>query len=351
MSKQPTITLTIALISLLALALGGCTKTPDQVVADLGDPQTLVRAKAEQSLMEMDRATAIPALLAAIDNTDARDGIQGVLIAYGEEVYDPTFARIGEVCRATEIDQVSVDSMLKVLEEIGTPQQILDSYMAASKDGGCAEKALLTLVNRIEPPKNDVTIDPGMNLRYKPVRFAYQGNPDLTDSRALARLGLYDPELGQKVADMNRDKDEAVYWAQWKMHDAIVRASLCRFLSEDIWYSYHDNFIPDTMKEEEKADPEDPMMLMADLASGYRDRTGYDRKAAEKITRLNASLQTYFASNDHFYDEPCLVYQAVEEMAKPSRAALDEKKKKKEMKALDEALTVLAATRELACNF
>ncbi len=348
---NPRFTLTVALIALLALVLGGCTKTPEQLVTELGDSQTLVRAKAEQTLMEMDRASAIPALLAGITDDEARGGIQTVLIAYGEEVYDPAFARIGEVCTGGEADQDAVNSLLEVLEEVGDPDKILKSYLAATGEGGCAEKALLTLINAIEPPKNDVTIDPGMNLRYKPVRFAYKANPDLTDSRALARLGLYDPELGQKVADMNRDKDETMYWAQWKMHDAIVRASLCRYLSDDIWYSYHDNFIPEYMKEEKKADEEDPLMLMALLASDYRGRSGYDRKAADKVTRVHAGLQTYFASNDHYFDEPCLVYTAVEEIAKPARAALDEKKRKKEMRELDEALTALAATREQACNF
>ncbi len=337
------------LVLLAGLLTTGCTKTPEQLVTDLGDPQTLVREKAKTQLLELD-TQSIPALLAGIDNPEAMGGIGNVLTLIGEESYAPTAARVAELCAVAEPNDEAVDILLGVLEEVGTPDQILDDYLKATATGGCVDAAMLKLLLRLEPPKDDVTIDPGMNLRYSPVRFAYKKDPDLATSRALARLCLHDPALGKKVAEMNRDKDEEIYWNQWRMHDPLVRANLTRHLDEVIWGEYHDNFIPDILADEWKANADDPITAVAVLGTEWRKRR-YDRKAAERVTDAHQGLKTYFAANDHFYDEPCLCYQALEEITKPVRGALDEHKRKRELEALDGALTALATDREAACKY
>ena len=332
----------------IVLAVTGCTKPPEQLVVDLGDPQLLVREKAKQGLLELDKQ-AIPALLAGIEDGEAQGGIGNVLTKIGEASYEPSSVRIHELCKADEPNKGAIAELMKVMEAVGTPAEILDSYLAAAAEGGCADRAMLSLIKRIQPPKNDVTIDPGTNLRYKPVRFRYKRGPDLTASRALARLCLYDPVLGNKAMEMTRDKDEEVYWNQWRMHDPLVRASVSRHMSDIIWGEFHDNFVPDILAEEEKANPEDPLMLMGELATYWRGRR-YDPYAASRLTRAHQGLEVYFATNDHFFDEPCLCYQALEEIAKPVRGSLDSANRKKEMQALDEALAPLAADREAACN-
>ena len=339
----------VGLVLAAGLLTTGCTKTPEQLVADLGDPQTLVREKAKTQLLELD-TQAIPALLGGVAVADAHGGISECLTKIGEESYTPTAAKVVELCAAGDPDQAAVDMLMGVLEETGTPEQILGDYIKASETGGCADKAMLDLILRIEPPKDDVTIDPGMNLRYSPVRFAYKKDPDLATSRALARLCLHDPVLGKKVAEMNRDKDEEIYWNQWRMHDPLIRANLTRHLDEVIWGEYHDNFIPDILADEWKADADDPITAVAVLGSEWRKRR-YDAKAAERLTDAHQGLKTYFAANDHFFDEPCLCFQALEEISKPVRGALDEHKRKRELQALDEALAALATDREAACKF
>jgi len=339
----------VGLVLLVGLLSTGCTKTPEQLVAELGDPQTLVREKAKQQLLDLD-AQAIPALLGGVAVADAHGGIASVLIHIGEESYAPTAAKVVELCAAGTPDQASVNILMRVLEETGTPDQILGDYINAAQVGGCADKAMLDLILRLEPPKDDVTIDPGMNLRYSPVRFAYKKDPDLPTSRALARLCLYDPVLGKKVAEMNRDKDEAIYWNQWRMHDPLIRANLSRHLDDVIWGEYHDNFIPDILAEEWKANADDPIVSMAVLATEWRKRR-YDAKAAERLTDTREGLKTYFATNDHYFDEPCLCFQALEEITKPVRGSLDESKRKREVQALDEALAALATDRETACKY
>ena len=339
----------VGLVSLAGLLITGCTKTPEQLVADLGDPQTLVREKAKTQLLELD-AQAIPALLGGVAVAEAHGGIRECLTKIGEASYAPTAAKAVELCAAGSPDQAAVDMLMDVLEETGTPEQILGDYLKAAQAGGCADKAMLQLLMRLEPPKDDVTIDPGMNLRYNPVRFAYKKDPDLATSRALARVCLHDPILGKKVAEMNRDKDEEIYWNQWRMHDPLIRANLTRHLDEVIWGEYHDNFIPDILAEEWKANADDPIVSLAVLATEWRKRR-YDAKAAERLTDTREGLKTYFAANDHFYDEPCLCYQALEEIAKPVRGSLDENKRQREVQALDEALAALATEREAACKF
>ena len=339
----------VVLVLLAGLLASGCTKTPEQLVTDLGDSQTLVREKAKQGLLELD-AQAIPALLGGIEDAEARGGIGRVLTLIGEASYEPSAAKVTELCGAATVDQEAVDTLLGVLEETGTPNKILNDYLEAVAVGGCVDKAMLGLLLRLEPPKDDVTIDPGLNLRYAPVRFAYKKGPDLATSRALARLCLHDPVLGKKVAEMNRDKDEEIYWNQWRMHDPLIRANLTRHLDEVIWGEYHDNFIPDILAEEWKANPDDPIVSMAVLASEWRKQR-YDSKAAQRLADTHQGLQTYFSTHDHYFDEPCLCYQALEEITKPVRGSLDEAKRKRDVQALDEALAALATDREAACKF
>ena len=338
----------IAVTATLALgSLGGCTKTPEQLVVDLGDPQTLVREKARVALIELDTA-AIPALLAGLDTAEAYGGIEKVLLAIGEETYAPCEAKLSEACRADPVNDQAITVLMNVMEEVGTPKQILSTYLAAVAEGGAVDKYMLKLLLRIEPPKDDVTIDPGMNLRYAPVRFTYKKDPDLATSRALARVCLHDTKLGAKTAEMNRDKDEEIYWNQWRMRDPLVRAMVSRYMTDDIYHAYHDNFAPTILKEERAANAEDPLVAMGELATVWRKRN-YDTKAPERITLAYAGFKTYFATNPHTYDEPCLVYTTLEELAKPVRSSLDENRRKREMKALDEALVPLVADRELAC--
>jgi len=337
-----------AAISLALGSLAGCTKTPEQLVADLGDSQTLVREKARVALEEMG-TEAIPALLAGMDeHGEALGGIQIVLLAIGEEAYEPCEAKLKEICKADPVNDNAVTVLMTVMEEVGTPKQILKTYLAAAAEGGAVDKYMLKLLLRIEPPKDDVTIDPGMNLRYAPVRFAYKKSPDLATSRALARVCLHDTELGAKTSEMNRDKDEEVYWAQWRMQDPLVRAMVSRYMTYDIFHGYHDNFVPKILKEEKKANAEDPMTAMGELATVWR-KSRYDTKAPERLALAHAGFKTYFATNPHTYDEPCLIYTALEEISKPVRGAFDEHNRKREMKALDEALAPLAEDRKAAC--
>jgi len=334
-------------VALLSSVMVGCPATPEKMVEDLGDPQTLVQEKARVALKEMG-ADAIPYLMVGLETEASRENAKNLLIGVGDASFYPAVTKIEEVCGGAEVDEGIIDALIDVVEETATPAEVLDTYIDFTNDKRCAETKMLELLKRLEPVKDDVTVDPGENLRYVPVRMAYQANPDLPNSRALARICLYDKELGDKVADMNRDKDEAIYWAQWRMHDPLIRANLCVYLNEDIWGAYHDNFIPEILKEEMKADKEDPIAQMGLFASKWRKRA--DRKAIEPLPIAHQGLKEYYANNEHYDDEACQVYTALEDMAVPVRAALEDKKRKKEIEQLDADLALLKVDKDAACQ-
>jgi hypothetical protein len=334
----------VALALLGGFALAGCEKPPETLVEELGDPQTLVREQAKEALKEMGPA-AIPVTLVALSNEDARDNAKDVLISFGEESYTQTLAKMPELCESEAAMAAAVD----VLEATGTPTLIVDAYIAASKAQECTEGALRDLALQIQPDRTDVTIDQNENLRYKPARFLYKGSPDLDTSRALARLCLYDADLGSKALPMTRDKDEAAYWAQWKMHDPLVRASVARYTDDVIWGDYHDNFIPDIVKEEFAADPDDVVAHIGALAANWRKRV--DMKAVEPLAAAHAGTKAYYEANPHYADEPCLVYKALEDLGNVVGGKLtDNKRRKKEKAALDEAMAALKADKEAVCH-
>lgn len=337
----------VIVVALLGSVLSGCPATPEKLVEDLGDPQTLVQEKARVALKEMG-ADAIPYLMVGLEIEASRVNAKNLLIGVGDAAFYPSVTKIEEVCGAAEVDEAIIDSLVDVVENTATPAEVLDTYIDFTNDSRCAETKMLELLKRLEPVKDDVTVDPGENLRYVPVRLAYQANPDLPNSRALARICLYDKQLGTKVSIKNRDKDESVYWAQWRMHDPLIRANLCLYLDEDIWGAYHDNFVPEILGEELKANEEDPIAQMGQFASNWRKRA--DKKAIAPLPLAHQGLKEYFANNEHYADEPCLVYTALEGMAVPVRAALEDNKRKKEIEQLDADLALLKVDKDAACQ-
>jgi len=329
---------------LAGLVLAGCEKPPEKLVEELGDPQTLVREQAKESLKEMG-PTAIPLILPALTSDEARDNVVEVLTYFGEESYEQTLASMDNFCE----EDAAMAAATGVLKQTGTPTQIIDAYIAASKAQTCTEASLRDLALEIEPDRSDVTVDQSENLRYKPARFLYKGNPDVDTSRALARLCLYDVDLGKTALPMTRDKDEEAYWAQWRMRDPLVRASIARYTDDVIWGDYHDNFIPEIVKEELKADPHDAMGNIGALAINWRKRV--DMRAVEPLAKAHAGVKAYYEANPHYEDEPCLVYKALEDLGNVVGGKLaDDKRRKKEKAALDEAMAALKADKETACH-
>lgn len=334
----------VALVLLGGFVLAGCEKSPETLVEELGDPQTLVREQAKEALKEMGTA-AIPLTLGALADDEARDNAKEILIYFGEESFTQTLAKMPELCQSEASKAAAID----VLEATGTPTKIVDAYIAASKTQECTEGALRDLALKLQPDRTDVTVDQNENLRYKPARFLYKGNPDLDTSRALARLCLYDADLGSKAFPMTRDKDEAAYWAQWRMHDPLVRASVARYTDDVIWGDYHDNFIPEIIKEEFTADPDDAVAHIGALAANWRKRV--DMKAVEPLAAAHAGVKAYYEANPHYEDEPCLVYKALEDLGNVVGGKLtDDKRRKKEKAALDEAMTALKVDKEAVCH-
>lgn len=326
------------------LVLAGCEKPPEKLVEELGDPQTLVREQAKESLKEMG-PTAIPLVLPALSNPEAQDNVVEVLKYFGEDSYEQTLATMTGFCE----DPAAMAAATGVLKETGTPTQIVDAYLAATKAQDCTEASLRDLALEIEPDRNDVTVDQSENLRYKPVRFLYKGSPDLDTSRALARLCLYDADLGSKALPMTRDKDEEAYWAQWRMHDPLVRAAVARYTDDVIWGEYHDNFIPDIVEDELEADDSDPVGQIGALAINWRKRVDMD--AVEPLARAHAGVKAYYEANPHYADEPCLVYKALEDLGNVVGGKLeDDSRRKREKAALDEAMAALKADKEAACH-
>ncbi len=349
-----TAVITVALLG-LGLAWAGCTKTPEQLVADLGDPQTLVQEKARQALGEMGRE-AMPYLIEGMSDEAARANCQAMLIEMGEDVIDDVFQKADELCMNDE-HSPTVDALYEVLlatcKDSENGGDVLKRYVEYTKEHACNERRALELLLAIEPPKDDVTVDPGENLRYKPMRFAYKADPDLATSRALARVCLYDTELGDRVADMNRDKDEEIYWKQWRLHDPLVRANLARYLNEDIWGVYHDNFIPDILREELKADKDDPLAQLGLFATRWRDRL--DGRAIEPLPKAQAGLKAYYdgaAPGTTYDDEACLVFTAMEDIGKEIRKAMaeDEKRQARNIARLDEYMAALKVDKDAYCG-
>jgi hypothetical protein len=330
---------------LLGLVWSGCTKTPDQYVADLGDPQTLVQEKARQALKELGKE-AMPYLIDGMTNEAARANCQAMLIDMGDEVVGDVFDKADDLCMSNENDP-TIDALYEVLlatcKDSDAGGTVLKKYIGYSVERSCNEKRALDLMLAIAPPKDDVTVDPGENLRYKPARFAYKADADLATSRALARICLYDFATGDSVADMNRDKDEEIYWKQWRMHDPLVRANTARYLNPDIWGVYEDNFIPDIIKEELKADKDD-----------RRDR--FDLDDFDSLPKAQAGLKAYYdnaAGGTVYEDESCLVFAALADMGKDARKAMvdeDEKKYTKHIAKLDEYMTALTIDKDAYCK-
>ncbi len=333
-----------AVVLAVGIALAGCTKPPDKLVTDLGDSQTLVREKARTALKELG-PEAVPFLLDGLTDGEARAGAAGVLIEIGDVSLEPTLARLDQLCEEEE----ALDSALHVITSLASPSDIVDAYVAASREGRCTERALLGESLALKPDKTDVTVNIKENLRYKPVRFAYKASPDQSSSRALARLCLYDEALGWKVSDMNRDKDEAIYFAQWRIKDPLVRANLATYLTAVIWSGYYENEIPAIVKEEVKADPDHAATKLGLLATGWRGRLN-GPKAVAQLTEAHAAVVAHYAAESGMFDEECLCLHAVEEMAEPIRQLLDEKNRKKDIQALDEVVAAVRTDREAACT-
>ncbi len=345
MSRTPSTHHLVAVGALaLGIALGGCTKTPDKLVIDLGDSQTLVREKARTALKELG-PEAVPYLLDGLTDGAVRDGAGGVLVEIGDASLEPTVARLDQLCE----DEEALDTALHVVTSLATPSDIVEAYVAASREGRCTERALLEEALALEPDKTDVTVNIKENLRYNPARFAYKANPDESASRALARLCLYDEELGWKVSDMNRDKDQEIYFAQWRMQDPLVRANLAAYLTDVIWSGYYDNEIPAIVKEEVKASPDAAATKIGTFATSWRTRLN-GPKSVGQLTDAHTAVKAHYAASPGMFDEECLVLHALEEMAAPIRQVLDEKNRKRDIQALDEAIAAVRTDREAACT-
>lgn len=325
------------------LLLSACTRPPEKLVEDLGDSQTLVQEKARQALREMGGA-AVPYLLDGVATEAARTNVTELLIQAGDPALEPTLGRLEQHCD----DPATLESLLAVVEQVGNAGDMLDAYTAATREGRCTEKPLLLTLLALEPPKDDVTVNIKENLRYKPVRFAYKAKPDLASSKALARLCLYDEELGWKVSGMNRDKDEQVYWDQWRMKDPLVRANIAVYLDDVIWSGYYENLIPDILREEAAEDAEHAATKIGQLATGWRKRL--NAKAATPLVAAHAAVKTHYAANPGLFDEECLCYHAIEQIAEPIRPALDKKNRKNWIQTFDEALAAVTADREATCQ-
>lgn len=330
---------------LTGVFVGGCTKTPDKLVIDLGDSQTLVREKARTALNELG-PEAVPYLLDGLtQGGDVTDGASGVLVEIGDASLEPTMARLEQLCE----DEQAMSAAMHVVKTLGSPADILNAYTGATTEGRCTEKMLLGDVLALEPDKTDVTVNIKENLRYKPVRFAYKAAPALPVSKALARICLYDEELGWAVADKNREMDQQIYFAQWKMKDPLIRANLSTYMTDWIWTGYYDNEIPGLLKEEIKEDPADAATAIGVAATEWRTRLN-GQKAVTRVTEAHSAVKAYYAGNTGLFDEECLCLWALEEITEPIRQTLDEKNRKRDIQALDDAKAAITADRETACT-
>ncbi len=334
---------TSAAVLIAGAMVAGCAKPPDKLVTDLGDSQTLVREKARTALKELG-PEAVPYLLDGLTDPGVRDGASGVLVEIGDASLVPTLARLDKLCA----DEEALDSAMLVAVTLGSPTDLLEAYLAASKEGRCTEKKLMDEVLGLEPDKTDVTVNIKENLRYAPVRFAYKATPDLPTSKALSRLCLYDEELGWSVSDKTREIDQQIYFDQWRIKDPLIRANMAAHLTDVIWSGYYDNEIPAILKEEAKEDPEHAATQIGLLATSWRTRI--NASAIAHLAGAHAAVKAYYATNTGLFDEECLCLHAIEQTAKPLRQTLDEKNRKRDIQALDEALAAVTADREAACT-
>ncbi len=338
----------VATCTALVLAgalLGGCEKTPDKLVIDLGDSQTLVREKARTTLKDLG-PEAVPFLLdGLVQGGDVTSGSADVLIEIGDASLEATTARLEQLCENDE----AMGAAMRVFKALGSPTDVLNAYTDATTEGRCTEKMLLAEVLALEPDKTDVTVNIKENLRYKPARFAYKAGPAQPASRALARLCLYDEELGWAVAEKNRDLDQQIYFDQWRMKDPLVRANLAAYMTDWIWTGYYDNEIPGILKAETKEDAANVATAIGVAATEWRTRLN-GAKAVARVTEAHTAVKAHYASNSGLFDEECLCLYALEEITEPIRQTLDEKNRKRDIQALDEAKAAITADREAACT-